>query len=364
MIIAVLFFILITTIVIIVQRPKFGKLPSGERKKNILLSPNYLNGAFQNLSNTPMLSGGISYLRVMKDFIFNKSKRSKPSELIPGIKTDLHSLDRRQDLFVWFGHSSYFLQLDGKRFLVDPVFGGHASPFTFTTPSYPGTDLYRPEDIPEIDFLLLSHDHWDHLDYATIPFLKQKITMIVTGLGTGEHLEHWGFDPAQIVEKDWYDILTLDSSTTITLTPGRHFSGRLFKRNQVLWTSFVLKTKSKSIFIGGDSGYDTHFKSIGEQFGPFDLVILESGQYNEAWHSIHMMPEETVRAAVDLRGKALLPVHWGKFALALHAWDDPIVRVMNEATKLGVTVLHPMIGEKIDLNDPHQQFSEWWKTIQ
>ncbi|MFA6469331.1 MAG: MBL fold metallo-hydrolase [Bacteroidota bacterium] len=348
---------------VIVRQAKFGKLPAGERLKRMKNSPNYRNGAFRNLNHTPLMTGKNGYFSAAKAFLFEKSRRSKPSSSIPSAKIDLHSLRRNDDVLVWFGHSSYFLQVDGKRFLVDPVLSGHASPFPFTTPSHPGSDRYTPDDIPAIDYLLLTHDHWDHLDYEAITALQPKIGTIVTGLGNGEHLEHWGFSKEKIIEKDWNESVQLDLSTTLTLTPARHFSGRLFKRNQVLWTSFVLQSANKKIFIGGDSGYDAQFKMIGDQYGPFDLVILECGQYNERWSAIHMMPEQTVRAAADLRGAVLFPVHWGKFILSLHAWDEPINRALQEAERTSVPVIHPMIGEQVQLNNLRRYNNRWWTTV-
>lgn len=159
---------------------------------------------------------------------------------------------------------------------------------------------------------------WDHLDYQTVSRLKPKVVKVITSLGTGAHLEYWGFGAEQIIEKDWNESDELDSGFVIIATPSRHFAGRDFKRNQSIWASFVLQTPSKKIFIGGDSGYNTHFVKIGTDHGPFDLALRECGQYNNAWRYIHMMPEQTVQAAIDLKAKMLMPVHWGKFALALH----------------------------------------------
>lgn len=357
-------FVIIVVIVIAVyvffQQPQFGRKASGEEFKRLEASPNYKKGQFQNLSDTPQLTGNASILKVMREFFFNKDKRNVPSHVLPSNKTNLFQLDSKEDVLVWFGHASYFMQLDGKQFLIDPVFSGHASPVWFTTRSFKGSDIYTADDIPEIDFLLLTHDHYDHLDYKTITQLKPKVNKVVTGLGVGAHLERWGYDVKNIFEKDWNEEIQFGGFTIIT-TPARHFSGRSFKRNTSLWISFVLTTSSKRIFIGGDSGYDTHFKKIGEQFGPFDLAILESGQYNPYWKFIHMMPEETVQAALDLKAKKLLPVHWGKFSLSLHAWDEPIRRVTDEAKLKGMNALHPMIGETLYL-DKENSFSEWWKS--
>ncbi len=362
MIIFSILIVLALGVYLFMQQPEFGKAPSGERFKRIQQSPDYKDGSFQNQSFTPVMPENVSMFRVMKDGMFNRSKRNAPTGSLPSKKTDLKALDPEKDVLVWFGHSSYFMQIDGKKILVDPVFSGNASPFSFMVKSFKGSDVYAPEDFPEIDYLFITHDHWDHLDYKTIMQLKPKVDKIITGLGTGAHLERWGFAPEDITELDWNEKTVTDSGFVVTATPGRHFSGRGFKRNQSLWCSFVLQTPSKKIFIGGDSGYDTHFVKIGEEHGPFDLALLECGQYNQYWKYIHMMPEETVQASIDLKAKTLMPVHWAKFALSMHAWDESIERATAEASRKNVPLIHPMIGELVDLNDFGTQ-TEWWKGI-
>lgn len=351
--------LIVIAVYLFLQQPQFGAKSSGEFLKRVQNSPGYKDGQFQNLNYTPQLTGNASLLKVMKEFFFNKDKKNVPPHTLPSIKTNLFQLDSNEDVLVWFGHSSYFIQLNGKKFLVDPVLSGHASPVKFTTKSFKGSDVYTTDNIPPIDFLLITHDHYDHLDYSTIVKLKSKTKKVITGLGVGAHLRRWGYNPSIIIEKDWNEEIQFEDFT-INTTSARHFSGRNFKRNGTLWLSFVVSTPTKKIFVGGDSGYDTHFKSIGEKFGPFDLVILECGQYNKYWQHIHMMPEEVVQAAIDLKAKKLLPVHWGKFSLSLHAWDEPITRVTSEAKRRGVDVLHPMIGETLYL-DEKNAFSEWWK---
>lgn len=362
--IGVVILALVLAVYIFMQQPQFGKMPTGARLERILNSPHYRDGRFQNESPTPDLAEGVGYGTVMWDFFFKKDKRVQPRDIIPSKKTDLINLPADSNVLVWFGHSSYFLQIDGKRFLSDPVFSGSASPISFTTPGFKGTDVYTVDEFPYIDYLLISHDHWDHLDYKTVTQLKTKVGKVITGLGVGEHLEYWGFDPAIIIEKDWNEEVQLDSGFKITTAPTRHFSGRGFKRCPTLWSSFVLETPSKKIYIGGDSGYDTHFKRIGEKYGPFDLVILECGQYNAYWKYIHMMPEEVAQAAIDLKAKRLFPVHWSKFALSLHAWDESISRVTKEAERLNMPLIHPMIGEKVDLNDSTYRGVRWWEGLQ
>ncbi|QRR03702.1 MBL fold metallo-hydrolase [Dyadobacter sandarakinus] len=353
--------VLAGAVLIFMQQPEFGRLPSGTRLERIKQSPNFRDGQFKNQSITPDLTEGSNYLKVLVKFFFGKSKYNIPAATIPSQKTDLLHLRPDENVLVWFGHSSYFMQIDGKTFLADPVFSGSASPIHFTTPSFKGTDVYTVEEFPAIDYLLISHDHWDHLDYRTVMKLKAKVGKVITGLGTGEHFERWGYDMTRVEEKDWNETVDLGSGFKVNVTPGRHFSGRGLSRNKALWVSFVLQTPTMKVFIGGDSGYDKHFKQIGEQFGPFDLALLECGQYNEAWKYIHMMPEETVTAAGELRAARLMPVHWSKFSLALHDWNEPIQRAVTEARRQHMPLVTPMIGQKVDLKGS-QTFSEWWQV--
>ncbi|MBC8053291.1 MAG: MBL fold metallo-hydrolase, partial [Sphingobacteriaceae bacterium] len=207
---ALILIILLLSTYTFLHQPQFGKISSDERLEKIKKSPNYKEGKFQNLSPTSDLSEGATFFKVLKEYLFNKSKTVRPPAILPSVKTDLHSLSPTENALVWFGHSSYFIQIDGKKILVDPIFSGRSSPVKFTTKSYKGSDVYTTEDIPEIDYLFLTHDHWDHLDYETITGLKPKVKKIITGLGTGAHLEHWGYSKQLITECDWHDELSLD----------------------------------------------------------------------------------------------------------------------------------------------------------
>ncbi len=358
----VLLAILVAIAYFFMEQPKFGKMPSGARLEKIKNSPNFRDGKFQNQSFTPDLAEGETMFNVLRKFFFERDKRSKPTDMLISQKTDLLHLKPSENILVWFGHSSYFMQIDGKTFLVDPVFSGAASPIALTTKSFPGSDVYLVADFPEIDYLMITHDHWDHLDYDTVLQLKSKVKTVITGLGTGEHLEYWGYESAKIIEKDWNELIDLGDGFQINTVPARHFSGRGFKRNQALWLSFVLKTPSQKIFIGGDSGYDTHFEKIGAEFGPFDLAIVECGQYNESWKNIHLLPQEMIPVANDLKAKRLMPVHWGKFTLALHAWDEPIFKVSEAAKAANLPLLIPMIGEKVNLDAPIAN-GNWWEKL-
>ncbi len=349
--------------ILFINGTPFGSLPSLSDLKKLQRLSYFRGGQIQNLTPTPSLTEGAGFFNVLKEFLFDKSKRNTPPAPLPSQKTDLLQLDRNKNILVWFGHSSYFMQIDGKRILVDPVFSGNASPLRFTTKSFTGSDIYNVSDMPDIDYLFITHDHWDHLDYPTILQLKNKVKKIITGLGVAAHMLFWGFDKNNIEEMEWGDQINPEEGFSVNAVTARHFSGRGLRRNRSLWTSFILTTRDKKIFIGGDSGYGSHFAEIGKRFGPFDLAILEDGQYNKNWKYIHMMPEETVQAAIDLGAKKLLPVHWAKFSLSLHAWDEPIIRIKKEADLKNVYLLHPMIGEYVDI-DTHQIFTLWWERIQ
>jgi L-ascorbate metabolism protein UlaG (beta-lactamase superfamily) len=353
---------LTAVVFLFIQLPQFGKTPSGERLERIKQSPNYQKGSFKNISHTPDLSEDANYFSVMKEFFFQKNKRGKPADIIPSQKTNLLALPANEHVFIWMGHSSYYLQADGKKILVDPVLSGSASPLPSGTKSFKGTDIYTVDDIPAIDYLFISHDHWDHLDYKTIIQLKPKIKTVICGLGVADHFHRWGFDQNIIVEKDWNELIELEDGFTVNTTTARHFSGRSFGRNKSLWMAYAFKTPSLNIYIGGDSGYDHHFAAIGKQFGPFDIAILECGQYDKSWKYIHMMPHEVVEAAKDLQAKQFIPVHWGKFLLGNHSWDEPVVLVAESAKKQNIPALTPMIGEKVFLQST-QTFDQWWEKV-
>ncbi len=353
--------LLVLGVYLFFKQSVFGKNPSGGRLTRIRQSPHYRDGSFQNLHPTPPLAEGETMWNVLRKFLFAKKIRHRPSAPLPSQKTNLTKLDRDQNVLVWFGHSSYFMQIDGLTFLVDPVLSGSASPVG-TTKSFAGSDVYTPADLPDIDYLIITHDHYDHLDHDTVVQLQPKVRNVLTGLGTGAHLEHWGYDAHKITENDWHASVRFEDGITVHWTPARHFSGRTFKRNQTLWTSFVLQTPTKKLYLGGDSGYDTHFAQIGAQHGPFDLAILECGQYNESWKYIHMLPEQVLTAAKELNAKILMTVHWGKFSLSVHAWDEPIKKVSEFALEENLPLLTPMIGEKIDLENI-RTLENWWKTV-
>ncbi|WP_461091331.1 MBL fold metallo-hydrolase [Spirosoma gilvum] len=349
---------LVASTVIFMQQSPFGSDPADARLERIKQSPNYRDGAFQNLELTPTLREGASYMAVMWENL-NKPKNNVPPRPIPTVRTDLKTLADEKPTIVWFGHSSYLIKSKGVSILVDPVFSGNASPVSFFGKSYPGSDAYGVDDMPSIDYLILTHDHYDHLDYLTVSKLIPKVKKIYTALGVGAHLESWGAKPDQIAEFDWWERQSVAPDIELTATPARHFSGRSFARGRTLWTSFVLKLHGYNLFVGGDSGYGKHFQEIGDKFGPFDLAILECGQYGRDWPNIHMFPEEIVTAAQDLRARTILPVHWAKFSLAMHAWNEPIQRLLKKAEQQGMDVTTPHIGEPVVLNASYPR-TVWW----
>lgn len=338
-----------------------GRNPTGARLSRIKNSDNYRNGAFQNVELTNMEMKSSKIPGLLWKFI-KKPKGTTPLHALPTIKTDLKNLQADEPIIVWFGHSSYYIKSKSFNILVDPVFSGYTSPFRGIGKSFKGTDVYDVDDLPEIDLLIITHDHYDHLDYETILKLKSKVKKIVTSLGVGEHLEFWGYDKNDLVELDWWESAFIRNDINITATPARHFSGRTMKRAQTLWSSFVLSLHGYNIFIGGDSGYSNQFKIIGDKFGPFDIAMLDGAQYNDLWTLIHMTPEQTLQAAQDLKAKTLLPVHWGKFAMAYHAWDEPIKRLTTAAQHLNLEIATPEIGEPYTIG-VHRRFSTWWNNV-
>ena len=340
----------------------FGQRPEGERLAKISQYPQYRNQGFINLSETKMMAEGTSYASLIWKMM-TRPKNVAPAKELPFVPTDLNKLYRlslNNPVIIWFGHSSYLICTQEKHILVDPVFCGHASPFSFTTKSFAGSDRFTVNQLPNIDILVLTHDHYDHLDYLTLEGLKAKTSQVYAALGVGAHLIYWGWDPDKIVELGWGENCLPAEGISLTAAPARHFSGRGLIRNKSHWNSYILQSANHRLYLGGDSGYDSHFSDLGKRYGPFDIAILEAGQYNQSWPFIHMMPEETLQAAKDLQANMLLPVHWGKFALALHPWYDPISRISEKAAAMQMPYTSPRIGEPVILNEAYP-CDAWWK---
>lgn len=348
-------------IILYFQRPMFGKLPHGERLARIEKSSNYRNGQFKNINKTQMLLR--NPIKVGINFLFRNESNLKPSCKLPAIKVDLKKLDIKEDVLIWFGHSSYFIQINGIRILIDPLFSEVSSPVMFFPRAFAGSDIYKPKDMPEIDYLIITHDHWDHLDYRTVLELKSKTKKVICPLGVGAHFEFWGFKNEQIIEMDWGEESICNNGVNVCCLPSRHFSGRGFFRNKSLWASFMIKTNDFKIYVGGDGGYDTHFIEIEKKFGPVDIAILDSGQHNESWRYIHMMTDEVIKASKDLKAKVLLPSHICKLCLANHAWNEPLEELSEMMKNEKFSILTPIIGEKIELKSKKWIKNNWWKSI-
>lgn len=353
--------VIVLIFVTVLNLPVFGALPRGSRLLKIKKMGNYRNGQIENLSYTPMQPDGVSMFSIFKAFFFEKHPNRTPRKQLPVVIPDLESKpDGATPEIIWFGHSSYLIKINSLKILVDPIFSKTPSPFSFIgSKAFPGTDLVKAEDFKDIDVMLITHDHYDHMDYQSILKLAPHTKNIITSIGVGCHLQRWKVPWGKIIELQWNETVQLQDGLSFTAVPARHFTGRKFKRNQTLWSAFVLQSQTYKLFLGGDSGYDTHFKQIGAQYGPFDIALLECGQYNAYWPYIHMFPEETVRAAIDLNTKVLMPVHWGKFSLAMHPWNEPAIRVRNAASANGVKLAMPKLGETVKI-DQNFTVNEWW----
>ncbi len=345
----------------VLRLDKFGKHPAGERLARVEASPNYTSGEFQNTVPTPMLVEGQSSVKIMLGSLFSSPERLRPEDALPVVKPDLKALDMGADTLIWLGHSSYFFILDGKRILVDPIFSEYGAPFSMFNKIFPGTDVYSAKDMPSIDYLLITHDHWDHLDYPTVTELLPKVGKAIMPLGVGAHFEHWGYPKDKIVEADWNTALRLNDTLTVHIVPARHYSGRSFTRNKTLWAGFVLETPKTRILLSGDTGYGPHIKELANSFDGFDLVAIDGGQYDPRWPLIHMTPEEAVQSAEELGAKSMMLAHSGRFAIASHPWNEPFTRAVTAAKDKTFPLLTPKIGEPVWLDGRKQTFSLWWE---
>ncbi|MGI9547447.1 MAG: MBL fold metallo-hydrolase [Flavobacteriaceae bacterium] len=345
--------------------PSFGGDVNKERQLQYTSSAQFDKGKFVNTRRVNMDLGFFETLSLARKFFFTKVENGRPSQAIPVTKIDSSSIANygSPTRFVWFGHSSFLLQINHKNLLIDPMFGDVPAPHSLLGASRFSSELpIEVKKLPKIDAVLISHDHYDHLDYESIQLLKDKVGKFYTPLGVGTHLEAWGVSEDKIVELDWWQETIFDDLTFIN-TPARHFSGRKFtNRQSTLWSSWVIQSDTEKIFFSGDSGYDSHFKTIGAKFGPFDFAMIECGQYNKLWPDVHMFPEETALAGVDLKAKKIMPIHWGAFKLALHSWTDPVERVTKKANELNLPLITPKIGEAFLLNETVVNTQLWWKN--
>ncbi len=363
----VILLLFVVSFLFIKLSPQFGGEASDQQIETFKNSGHYQNGIFENEIPTSMDMNFSKLMSVLRDYIVGVPN-STPQSPLPVQSIDSLDIANRSDTITqltWFGHSAFLLEIQGKNILIDPMFGDTPSPHPWLGRSRFTEGLpIAIEKLPKIDAVIFSHDHYDHLDYGSILKLKDKVGQFYTPLGLGVHLAAWGVPQENIHELNWWDEIQFED-LTFKCAPARHFSGRgLGDRFSTLWASWVIQGTNHNIYFSGDSGYGPHFKTIGEKYGPFDFAMMECGQYDERWANIHMMPEETAQAAVDIKAKIFMPIHWGAFVLALHSWKDPIERVTKKAKELDMHISTPRIGEPIILELPDKPSSSWWEGIE
>jgi L-ascorbate metabolism protein UlaG (beta-lactamase superfamily) len=298
-------------------------------------------------------------------FLFARKEGTVPVDAIPLQRLDraaLDALDPAANHIIRLGHSSHLLKLRGKYWLIDPVFGERASPFSFLGPKRFHPSPIKLEQLPPIEGLILSHDHYDHLDVPTIEYLRERVERYFVPTGVGERLQEMGVAPARITELGWWQS-GKHGDIGLTAAPAQHFSGRtLWDRDRTLWASWIVQSGSQRIFYSGDSGYFAGFKQIGERFGPFDVTLMENGAYDDYWPAVHMSPEESIQAFQDLRGKLLYGVHNTTFDLAFHRWQDPMERLTDLAEAKQLPIATPVIGEVLTVGQARTNV-RWWKGL-
>ncbi|MCU1614303.1 MAG: Zn-dependent hydrolase [Frankiales bacterium] len=323
-------------------------------------SPQFSDGRFHNTLPTPALKPANARDGLLRQW-HEERHNGHPGAPVPLARPDIPA-EAGELAVTWFGHASALLEVDGHRVLVDPVWGERVSPSPTLGPTRLHPTPMALEDLPPVDAVVISHDHYDHLDLPTVrALLAGSTATFVVPLGIGMHLRGWGVPEGRIAELDW-DGSTTVGELTITCTEARHFSGRFFARDTTLWASWVITGPRHRVFFGGDTGYTPAFAAIGARFGPFDLTLLPVGAYNEAWRYIHMDPEEAVRAHGDLGGRVLLPIHWATFNLAFHRWAEPVQRASAAAARSGVRLVVPVPGQRVDVLDP-PELADWWSEV-
>ncbi len=289
-------------------------------------------------------------------------KQVRPDYILPEKRPSLLENPGTGDFsLTWLGHSTVLMQMHGMNILIDPVFSRRISPVTWAGPEKFAVRDFDFGSLPEIDILVLSHDHYDHLDYQTIKKIDKKVKKYIVPLGVEAHLKKWKVDEKKVINMAWWEETRI-RGLSITAVPAQHFSGRwITGRNQTLWCGYVFKDEFHRVFDSGDSGYGEHFKDIKDKFGGFDLAILECGQYNKRWPEIHSFPEETVQAAIELNAKVSMPVHWGSIVLSTNGWDDSVLRFVKNAEEKKVNYITPYMGQTVNLEKPEDYREQWWK---
>lgn len=354
--------LILSILMFIKLSPVFGGKISAEQKKKYEKSPNYHEGAFQCATTYIPENVKPNFAKPLSQQKHDKA----PNSPIPYQKIKPESLlsPPEQTRVTWFGHSTLLIEAAGQIVMIDPMLSDKPSPVQWL-----GRSRYADElpieiiDLPTIDFVLITHDHYDHLDYNSIRQLKNKVKKFVVPLGISAHLLAWGVKPEQIDEIDWWEVTT-DYPIKFRLTPCHHYSGRrLDDRKATLWGGYIIETPTDKLYLSGDGGYGNHFKEIGEKYGPFDLAMMECGQYYRGWAYNHMIPEQSAQAAYEVNAKLVLPIHWGAFTLAFHPWSEPIQRFLHIAPEFDLNVVTPLIGQPFLVQGEYPTV-HWWKEVQ
>lgn len=343
-----------------------GAKAQGERRERMRASPRWAGDRFRNVYPiAPGLRDPNTPMPTISEFLCGGERRVPRGPLPSVDPLDLWTRRPQSGLrATWLGHSTVLIEIDGRRVLLDPVWGPRASPSSLAGPKRFQPVPVSLKAMPPLDLVIVSHDHYDHLDYLTIRELAKINVPFVTSLGVGAHLEAWGVQPERITELDWWESYRLpDSELTFTAAPSQHFSGRGLKdRNATLWSSFVIRSLRHTVFFSGDTGLTTEYQLIRERLGPFDLVMLEVGAFHPAWGDIHLGPQNALKALAMLGGAAFLPVHWGTFSLAMHAWDQPAEKLLELGSSSGPQLLMPRLGQPIEPSHDHR-IEAWWRAV-
>ena len=367
-------FLLVLLLVSLSSCEQFGAIPKGDHLKRMTQSAHWHHHKEIFVNRRPDILDTMNvgerffadpWGKDEPNFLFNPNQ-TKPNVLLPEMRSqDLVSFQNSTDRvkFIWLGHWTLLLSVDDKMILVDPVFSDHAAPITLAAKRFQPPALSL-EQLPPIDYIVISHDHYDHLDMETIKFFVGKDVSFLTPLGVGAHLRRWGILPDKITELDWWEEISTQG-LTFAAAPSQHFSGRigLMHNNKTLWASWIVKSATHSIYFSGDSGYDTHYQEIGEKYGPFDLVFMDNGQYNEGWRAVHNLPEEALKGFQELDGEYFVPVGWGMFDLSIHNWFDPPKEATRLAKEANVKLITPRLGMVVDMQAP-KLFDQWWVGLE